>query len=76
MMTESATHHTRYAIRVKGQLDAEWQSWFDDLSITADADGNSTLRGAIVDQAALFGILKRINKLGLHLISINPQPEE
>lgn len=75
-MTDSTAHDTRYAIRVKGQLDAEWQSWFDDLSITADADGNSTLRGAIVDQAALFGILKRINKLGLHLISINPQPEE
>ena len=75
-MTDSTAHDTCYAIRVKGQLDAEWQSWFDDLSITADADGNSTLRGAIVDQAALFGILKRINKLGLHLISINPQPEE
>ncbi len=76
MMTDSMAHHSRYAIRVKGQLDAEWQAWFDDLTITADADGNSTLRGVIVDQAALFGILKRINKLGLQLISVNPQPEE
>lgn len=76
MMTESTAHHTRYAIRVKGQLDTEWQAWFDDLSITADADGNSTLHGVIVDQAALFGILKRVNKLGLHLISVNPQPDE
>jgi len=76
MMTESTAHHTRYAIRVRGQLDAEWQAWFDDLSITADADGNSTLHGVIVDQAALFGILKRVNKLGLHLISVNPQPDE
>lgn len=76
MMTESTAHHTRYAIRVKGQLDAEWQAWFDDLSITADAEGNSTLHGVIVDQAALFGILKRVNKLGLHLISVNPQPDE
>lgn len=76
MMTDSTAHDTRYAIRVKGQLDTEWQAWFDGLTITADADGNSTLRGAIVDQAALFGILKRINKLGLQLISVNPQPDE
>lgn len=76
MMTDHAEHPTRYEIKVAGQLDPQWRDWFDDLDIAPDEAGNTTLRGAIVDQAALFGILKRINKLGLRLISVNPQRDE
>ena len=71
MMTDSTDHHTHYAIEVEGHLDTEWQEWFDDLTVTTTAGGNTRLHGAIVDQAALYGILRRINNLGLRLLSVN-----
>lgn len=75
-MADSTEHSTRYEIKVGGLLDPQWRVWFDDLDIRPDDNGNTTLRGEIVDQAALYGILKRINKLGLQLISVNPQRDE
>ena len=48
-----------------------WQAWFEDLTITPTDDGNTMLHGFLVDQAALHGVLKRVNNLGLTLISVN-----
>lgn len=73
MMAADTDRPMQYEIRVEGQLDAAWQAWFDDLFITTTDDGNMTLCGLVADQAALYGILRRINKLGLRLISVNPQ---
>ncbi len=53
-----------YKIVVEGQLDASWADWFDGLALAFDRDegGSSitTLTGAVVDHAALHGILARI----------------
>lgn len=76
MMTDNTDHPMCYEIIVKDQLDTQWQAWFDDLVITLTQDGNTSLRGVVVDQAALYGILKRIHNLGLRLISVNLQVEE
>lgn len=65
--------HTHYHIKIKGHLDARWQDWFDGLPIILTDDDNTILSGVIVDQAALHGVLKKINNLGLTLISVNPQ---
>ena len=65
--------HTIYHIKIKGHLDARWQEWFDDLTITLTDDNDTILSGVIVDQAALHGVLKKISNLGLTLISVNPQ---
>ena len=62
-----------YLIVVQGILDIHWQAWFDGLTITPQPNGSTLLEGRIRDQAELHGILKRINNLGLKLISINPQ---
>jgi hypothetical protein len=59
-----------YEIRVDGRLDARWVTWFDGLALTAEGDGTTTLRGAVVDQAALHGLLQRIRDLGLVLVSV------
>lgn len=75
MMTANTDRPMQYEIRVEGQLDATWQAWFDDFIIATTNDGNSTLCGVVADQAALYGILRRINNLGLRLISVNPQTE-
>jgi len=58
-----------YEIRVKGHLDCELSEWFDNLSITLEADGVTLLSGPFVDQAALYGLLKKLNEYGLPLIS-------
>ena len=64
---------TRYRIKISGHLDSGWQSWFDGLAVTTTADGNTELSGVIADQAALYGVLKKIRNLGLILISVIPQ---
>jgi hypothetical protein len=69
-----------YQIRIRGHLGQPWQDWFDGLTLTYDADGNTLLTGPIVDQAALYGILKQVSDLGMPLLSLCPSgpglPEE
>jgi len=61
-----------YEIRIKGHLDAQWTDWFGGLTITLEEDGDTLLTGLLVDQAALFGLLRKVIDLGMSLLSINP----
>ena len=49
-----------YEIRVKGILDGKWSDWFDGLTITPQADGDTIVTGPVVDQAALYGLLNKV----------------
>ena len=60
-----------YVIKVKGHLGQQWLSWFDGLTMTLEDDGNTLLTGALVDQSALHGILKKIRDLGMPLLSVS-----
>ncbi len=60
-----------YQIRIQGHLGRQWSDRFDGLSITLEDDGTTLLTGAVIDQAALHGILRRIRDLGITLISVN-----
>ena len=60
-----------YEIRLKGHLEARWRGWFDDLTITQAADGTTALTGPVIDQAALYGLLRKLRDLGLPLIAVN-----
>lgn len=60
-----------YEIRLKGHLDNRWSEWFENLTITLEADNTTLLSGTIADQAALHGLLKKIRDLGIQLISVN-----
>jgi hypothetical protein len=62
-----------YIIEIKEDLDKQWTTWFEGLTIYHNEKGNTILRGSIVDQAALYGILIRLRDLGLTLISVNRQ---
>ncbi len=64
-----------YAIRVRGQLGPEWSDWFEGLELRHLANGEMVLSGRIVDQAALIGILIRVNRLNLALVSIQSSSE-
>ncbi len=60
-----------YHIRLQGHLGRQWADWFGGLSITLEDNGETLLTGPIVDQAALYGVLKKMRDLGLPLISVN-----
>ena len=62
-----------YKIRVKGILDSTWSDWFGGFSITVQGN-ETTLVGRVIDQAALHGMLAKINDLGLSLISVSRLP--
>ena len=62
--------HT-YEIRVQGQLDQHWSAWFDGLAISYDADRNSVLRGPLVDEATLHGVLNKVRDLALPLLAVS-----
>ena len=63
---------TIYEIRVKSHLGSDWTDWFDGLTITREENGDTLLTGLVVDQAALYGLLKKVRDLGMPLISVNP----
>ena len=59
----------RYEIRIRGRLSASLYSAFDPL--TAHIEPTETiLCGRIEDQAALHGVLERIEALGLELVEL------
>ena len=60
----------RYEIRVKGHLESRWAGWFDGMSLTNESDGTTSIRGPVMDQAALHGVLHRLRDTGLPLISV------
>ena len=59
-----------YEIRLDGRLDQRWSSWFGELSLATEADGTTTLRGRIADQAELHGLLAKVRDLGVPLLSL------
>ena len=59
-----------YEIRVEGHLTKLWSDWFYGLAIRADPNGETTLSGLLIDQAALFSVLTKIHALNLTLTSV------
>jgi wyosine [tRNA(Phe)-imidazoG37] synthetase (radical SAM superfamily) len=73
MKNDSAGKQSHYEIVIEGHLDDRWQEWFEDFSMIRMENGRTVLTGPICDQAALYGVFRKINNLGLKLISINPK---
>jgi hypothetical protein len=62
-----------YEIKVPGLLGESWSDWIEGLTITVDRDGDDrpiTTLTAVLDQAALQGVLRRLYALGLPLIAV------
>jgi hypothetical protein len=60
-----------YQIRIKGHLDERWSGWFEGMTIILEENGETTISGPVIDQAALHGLLKQVRDLGMPLISVN-----
>lgn len=71
---EGTTEAAVYQIRFKGHLGEQWVGWFGGLEITPDANGETVLTGPVVDQAALFSLLRSVRDLGLPLLSVTRLP--
>jgi hypothetical protein len=62
------------SIRVKGRIDVQWSEWFNGFDVShVERQGESVLRGAVVDQAALYGLLAKLRDVGLELVSVESE---
>jgi hypothetical protein len=59
-----------YQISLEELLDHQWTDWFEGLAITLKDNNQTLLTCQVVDQAALYGLLKKVRDLGLTLISV------
>ncbi len=64
-----------FEIRIKGQLSEFLQDWFEGLAAEYLENGETLLSGYIIDQSALMGILNKLVRLNLSLISLNEKEE-
>ncbi len=69
-MIDDRANGAYYTIRIREKLDEGWQEWFEGMSIRPDA-GGTTLAGFLPDQAALHGVIGRVQRLGLYLMAVN-----
>lgn len=61
-----------YEIIIRGHIG---DTWFEEMTLTRQPDFTTLLRGRLIDQSALYGVLRKINDLGMELISLNPVRE-
>jgi hypothetical protein len=60
-----------FEIHVKGHLDGKWSDWLEGLEVKLLDNGEMILSGTLVDQAALMGVLNKLNRLNLTLLSVS-----
>jgi hypothetical protein len=58
-------------IRIKGQIDQGWSEWIGGLSISYTEQGDTVLTGQVRDQSALYGLLEKLSKIGMQLLSFS-----
>jgi len=63
-----------YRIVVQSELSERYAAAFEGLQMETK-DGETILTGEIIDQPHLYGILHRINGLGLQLLSVQALPD-
>jgi len=73
MMSNSvkANEQAIYQIRLQGHLSQQWTEWFRGLEITLEDDGETLLTGPVLDQSALYGLLRKVRDIGIPLVSVN-----
>jgi len=65
-----------YEICIGGRLDSSWSDWFEGLDVKACGENWTMLCGRVADQAALLGILNKLCRLNLPLVSVNEVKEK
>jgi hypothetical protein len=73
MIRENGTSKV-YRIVVRSELSDNYASAFEGMQMEAK-NGRTILTGEVIDQPHLFGILDRLNALGLVLLSVQTLSE-
>ncbi len=60
-----------YEICIGGKLDSTLSEWFEGFDTRACGENWTMLCGSVADQAALLGILNKLCRLNLPLVSVN-----
>jgi hypothetical protein len=66
---------TVYRIVVGSELSDKYAVAFEGMEMET-RDGETILTGTVIDQPQLFGVLERINSLGLKLLSVEELPKD
>ena len=66
---------TVYRIVVRSELNDRYAVAFEGMEMETK-NGDTVITGEIIDQPHLYGILDRINGLGLKLLSVQALPED
>jgi hypothetical protein len=66
---------TLYRIVARSELSDRYAAAFDGMRMETE-DGQKILTGEVKDQPHLFGILDRVNGLGLELLSVQAMPDD
>jgi hypothetical protein len=65
-----------YELRIRGRLSNTLINAFNELSLVASVEPVETvLAGPVEDQAALHGLIRRIEALGLELVELRRLPD-
>jgi len=64
-----------YEFRVRGHLDAAAVAELPGLAVREHGD-ETVLTGVVVDQAALHGVIERLERAGAHLVEVRQRPAE
>ncbi len=59
-----------YQIKLEGHLSPLWEAEFVGFTLTQAENGITCLTGPVIDQAALYGLLRKIRDLGMPLVSV------
>jgi outer membrane PBP1 activator LpoA protein len=74
-MTRKKGTRTVYRIVARSELGERYASAFEGMRMETE-DGQTILTGEVKDQPQLFGVLNRINGLGLELLRLQALPED
>jgi hypothetical protein len=64
---------SEYEIHIKGRVGEQLLAAFEGMNATT-RQGETVLSGSVLDQAALHGLLDRVQALGLELIEVRRVP--
>src|SRR5215218_5145309 len=75
MGKQTMSKGTVYRIVVQSELSSRYAVAFEGMEMETNS-GDTILTGEVIDQPHLFGILDRINGLGLRLLSVQALPDD
>jgi hypothetical protein len=62
-----------FAVVVRGHAGKVVRAAFDDLDLQIEGD-NTVLRGDLADQAALHGVLQKLQDYGIEIVEVRREP--